>query len=67
MFGFVELAVDLTTGENVAIKYLERGKKVLLILNNILYPSASCCESGEPEKFTVQLTASKCTAISNLV
>ena len=31
-FGFVELAVDTTTGERVAIKFLERGVKVLLIL-----------------------------------
>ena len=28
-FAFVELAVDSTTGEEVAIKYLERGPKVL--------------------------------------
>lgn len=31
-FGFVQLAKDLTTGEQVAIKFIERGDKVTRLL-----------------------------------
>jgi serine/threonine protein kinase len=29
-FGFVELALDKKTGQQVAVKFIERGEKVLL-------------------------------------
>ena len=36
-FGFVQLAVDLTTGEQVAIKFIERSQEVRpLILHDIV-------------------------------
>ncbi len=31
-FGFVELALDKTTGQQVAVKFIERGDKVLSVL-----------------------------------
>ena len=33
-FGFVELALDKVTGQQVAIKFIERGDKVHLLLCN---------------------------------
>ena len=38
-FGFVELALDKTTGQQVAVKFIERGDKVLSC-------TALCCSSG---------------------
>ncbi len=37
-FGFVELALDKTTGQQVAVKFIERGDKVLSC-------TAPCCGS----------------------
>lgn len=39
-FGFVELALDKTTGQQVAVKFIERGDKVLSVL---LSGHGLCC------------------------
>ena len=40
-FGFVELALDKTTGQQVAVKFIERGDKVPLLV----LPSASAAST----------------------
>ena len=34
-FGFVQLAVDLTTGEQVAIKFIERSQEVKCLMTHL--------------------------------
>lgn len=38
-FGFVQLAKDLETGEQVAIKFIERGEKVYALPLQLLMPT----------------------------
>ena len=42
-FGFVQLAVDTQTGQRVAIKFIERGDKVMPGTSHIVLSHTSIC------------------------
>ncbi len=49
-FGFVELALDKSTGQQVAIKFIERGDKVCVVewlVLNSCRASSSCAYLGQ--------------------
>lgn len=59
-FGFVELALDKSTGQQVAVKFIERGDKVLSVL---LFGHGLFCCGLEPPG-TLSCTCAGCVPIA---
>ncbi len=59
-FGFVELALDKSTGQQVAVKFIERGDKVLSVL--LFGHGLFFCGLGPPR--TLTCTCGGCVPIA---